>query len=268
MYSGTTFRRGSGRIVGVHQKIDRVARRRLVKHISKSISFPSIANIIHFEGKNGPDGLKLKGSPVEPWPYIDPTEPDDRILLQQIEDHMNNLAKALAARDKVRSSFEAAWLAHDVVDGLTPAHHYPLTAKIKDQLSEPNYEYLTIDGEQVVFKPSRREAILKKWEYWGTRGIMAHVMFECGVASAIASDNFKDSGPAEEDYLRLSKDGFELIFMESLQKIHDLRMYNEFIKKGWTRRLASKTKKVLIPEIIKVVTLAWYQATLLSGAEK
>jgi hypothetical protein len=72
MYSGTTFRRHSGRIVGVHQKIDRVARRNLNDLIQKSIKFPGIRSILHFEGKNGPDGLKLKHSKSDsPWNFID-----------------------------------------------------------------------------------------------------------------------------------------------------------------------------------------------------
>jgi len=49
-----------------------------------------------------------------------------------------------------------------------------------------------------------------------------------------------------------------------MHKIHAMNMYDEFIKKGWTRRLASKTKKMLVPEIIKIVTLAWYQAVVMA----
>ncbi len=267
MYSGTTFRRGSGRIVGVHQKIDRIARRRLTKHIPAAINFPTISNIIHFEGKNGPDGLKLKGSSLqdEPWPYIDPVEPDDRVLLQQIDNRIVNLAKALGDHNDTRAAFEAAWLAHDIVDGLTPAHHYPLSSKkAQGRLIDPNHEVLTIDDEEIVLNLSRKEAILKRWEHWGTRGVIAHIMFEWGVASAIASDSFSQAGPTSHDIKRLDQYGFETLFMESLHKIHDLKMYDGFIKKGWTRSLAAKTKKILVPEIIKVVTLAWSQAIIIA----
>jgi hypothetical protein len=56
--------------------------------------------------------------------------------------------------------------------------------------------------------------------------------------------------------------------MESLHKIAGMELYEEFGSTGWTRRLASKTRKVLIPEIIKLVCLAWYQAAYLAQGLK
>jgi hypothetical protein len=43
-----------------------------------------------------------------------------------------------------------------------------------------------------------------------------------------------------------------------------MNMYEEFGKKGWTHELAAQTKDELIPEIVKAVTLAWYQAVLMA----
>ena len=133
MYAGTTIRRGSGKIVGVHQKIDRAACRQIKKYIPSSINFPSIKEILHFEGNNGPDGIKRKSSSSEqPWYFIDPAKSDDRDLIVIINDHIHNLSVALQDDNRVRSAFEAAWLAHAIVDGLTPAHHYPLGDKIAE----------------------------------------------------------------------------------------------------------------------------------------
>ena len=93
MYAGTTFRRDSGRIVGVHQKIDRVARRHLNRHVSKSVDFPGIRDILHFEGKNGPDAIKRKSPSIdEPWHYIDPTNPKDLAIIAMINHHIVNLS--------------------------------------------------------------------------------------------------------------------------------------------------------------------------------
>ena len=46
--------------MGTHQKIDRVARKHLAEVVENDDSFPSIKDILLFEGKNGPDGIKKK----------------------------------------------------------------------------------------------------------------------------------------------------------------------------------------------------------------
>jgi hypothetical protein len=74
--------------MGAHQKIDRVARRRLDQLLNEGIFFPPIRTILHFEGKNGPDGIKRK-SPAkdEPWHYFDPFSDTDTQLIELIHDH-------------------------------------------------------------------------------------------------------------------------------------------------------------------------------------
>ncbi len=52
-------------------------------------------------------------------------------LIELIKEHYKNLVKELQANNSERISFEAAWLAHAIVDGLTPAHHYPYEAETK-----------------------------------------------------------------------------------------------------------------------------------------
>ncbi|TAL15242.1 hypothetical protein EPN95_00505 [Patescibacteria group bacterium] len=263
MYAGTTFRRDSGRIVGVHQKIDRVSRRQLKKLIGKDTVFPTIGQILHFEGINGPDGIKRKSpSKDEPWHYIDPTNKDDRGLIELINDHMANLTIALKDSNQQRAAFEAAWLAHSIVDGLTPAHHYPLNDKIEELWGKPHTERLTKRDKTIIKGINRRDTLSKNWQYWGIGGVFsAHLAFELGVASTIATQRFSDTCPSPEDVRDLDKIGFEAMFMKSMYKIYDMHMFDEFGDQGWTRRLANLTRKTLVPEIIKVVCLAWYKAS-------
>lgn len=269
MYSGTTFRKGSGRIVGVHQKINRVARRHLAKHIPDSLEFPNTKEILFFEGVNGPDALKHMGTPDEPWHFIDPTKSDDHALIDIINDHIFNLSKALKTGNSVRAAFESAWLSHAIVDGLTPAHHYPLNDKIEELWGKPRLERSSIKEKNLIRGSNGRDTLSKNWEYWGAGGVLTvHLLFELGVATVISTDRFKMAGPTSKDITLLKKDGFELVFMESVTKVYNLKMYDEFSKKGWTRRLATKTKKVLVPEIIKIVALAWYQAIIMAGESK
>ena len=263
MYSGTTFRTKSGRIMGTHQKFDRSARQILKSLIPSRRYFPSIEEILHFEGKNGPDGIKAKSpSKDEPWHYIDPTNHQDTELLKIIEDHLANLVEALVADNRVRASFEAAWLAHAITDGLTPAHHYPLSDKIEELWGHPKEMRTSIKSKNIISGSTRRDSMSKNWQYWGAKGVfMSHVLFELGVASTVSPIRFHKKLPSSNYLVRAKKEGFMPIFMESIDKIYTLNMYERFYKKGWTRKLASQTKNTLAPTIIQTIALAWYAAS-------
>jgi len=264
MYSGTTFRRGSGNIVGVHQKIDRSARRSLNYYINKSVKFPGIRSILSFEGKNGPDGLKLKGSTNDdPWHFINPANPSDDALIQTIDNHIYNLSIAIKSGDLVKASFDAAWLAHAITDGLTPAHHYALDEKIEELWGKSHSERKGMKDKGLIRGNSGIDTLSKNWQYWGAGGIFtAHLTYEMGVASAIATENYKDFYINQSDIDNLKQVGFRSMFLESVRMVYDLNIYDKYVKSGWTVALASETKEVLVPEIIKCVVLAWYEAVL------
>lgn len=271
MYSGTTIRTKSGRIMGVHQRIDRLARRNLCLHTERSTFFPTITDILHFEGLNGPDGIKRKSPSIdEPWHHIDPYNDKDRQLWGLIDNHIHNLAQALKKKDEVKAGYEAAWLAHAVTDGLTPAHHDGLGEKIEELWGKAHHERSSVRDKTLIRGDTRIDTIRKNWEYWGRGGVFtAHVMFEWGVATTIAPMKFSEKiGANANDFIRLEKHGFEEIFYESLRKVADMHMYEELGRKGWTRHLANETKQILIPEIVKAVTLAWYAGVVQAEGAK
>ena len=41
-----------------------------------------------------------------------------------------------------------------------------------------------------------------------------------------------------------------------------MKMYDEFLQKGWNTELVVRTREVLIPEIVRAITLAWASAFL------
>ncbi|MFA5107898.1 MAG: hypothetical protein WC497_06305 [Patescibacteria group bacterium] len=271
MYSGTTLRNKSGRVMGVHQRIDRLARRELQPLLTRLQYFPSEKEILHFEGLNGPDGVKRKSpGQDEPWHYIDPTDDADNKLREMISDHMHNLTVALAADNRQRASFEAAWLAHAITDGLTPAHHYPLEEKLEELRNGEGLETRNTTGKKLVLPgKTRRHQLRNNWEFWGAKGVMTtHFTFELGIATTIATGKLPDTSPSGNDVVRVKNEGFIKLFDEALERIVALQLYDEFTKAGWTRRLARDTKAVLIPEIIRTVTLAWYSSALAAQSKK
>lgn len=266
MYSGTTFRTKSGRVIGVHQKIDKIAHRYITVKLPKN-TFPHISDILHFEGLNGPDGIKRK-SPAkdEPWHYIDPSDPEDRDIVVMIEDHIYNLAEALKVDNYERASFESAWLAHAIVDGLTPAHHYPLEEKLEELRGGEGLETRTSAKDKLLLPgENRRHQLRNNWEYWGAKGVMTtHLGFELGVAMAVAPLRFDDIVISDDDYARMIHESYIPYFLEVLTQIATWGMYDEYARLGWNRHLASETRDKLLPGIVRAVVLAWYKAAVLA----
>lgn len=256
------MRRGSGNVMGTHQKIDRLAMRYVKKKLPPGLPFPKIGEILHFEGNNGPDGIKRK-SPArdEPWHYFDPNDPRDTGLLTMVEDHSFNLTEALRSGNRERAAFEAAWLAHALVDGLTPAHHYPLEEKLEQLRGEGLETRRTIRDKLIISGYSRRDTLRRNWEFWGAKGVMTtHVLFEIGVATTIAPLTLPSGRPSQSEYERVAREGIGPYFLEAARHVSRLNMYERFHKKGWTPKLARQTREDLVPLIIRTVALAWYGA--------
>lgn len=267
MYSGTTFRKNSGNFIGVHQKIDRVARKNLrwICTDKEHAAFPGIRSILHFEGNNGPDGIKRKRPSIdEPWHFIDPTKSDDKALVSMIEEHAHNLTEALRTANGERAAFEAAWLAHAIVDGLTPAHHYPLSDKIEELWGKPKEQRLSVIDKNIIRGNTHRDTIARNWEYWNMKGVFAtHLLFELGVAAAIKTTTYPSPVITNEWIADQHSKTLGDVFYEAVQEVHQLDMYKTFWQNGWSAALARQTRRELIPLIVRTVTYAW-QDTLRS----
>lgn len=255
----------SGHMIGTHQKIDRVARRHLgemILHSENADKFPSIGDILHFEGTRGPDGIKMK-SPGrdEPWHFIDPREPEG-VLLDYISDHHDNLVAALRSGNTTRAAFEAAWLAHAVSDGLTPAHHDPYEEQTKHMRTDDQVKLGKFRSRMVMSGGgSSKDFIRHNWQYWGAKGVLTtHALFEAGVAMAAKPFRFHSGMPSEHDIEVLLEDGFEHTYVRLVKEIASLEMYESFKRTGWTSTLARQTNKELLPRVVMAVTLAWFEA--------
>ena len=252
----------SGNVVGAHQNIDRAALNVLAKSVNVK-HFPSKKVILYFEGKNGPDGIKSK-SPAqnEPWHFYDPFDPDDDSLLDDLRDHYNNLVTELKAGNYERAGFEASWLAHALVDGLTPAHHYPYEEELMSLRGGEGNETRNTLREKLIMKgDNRREVVKNNWQAWGIKGLMiTHTTFELGCAALIAPLNFKKLELSNEQLINAKKIGLEQVFEQSARRIALWNLYDEYMRYGWTVRLAKQVRDDLVPEMITTVATAWYLA--------
>lgn len=248
----------SGNIVGTHQKLDKIARKILQKSLPARVYFPDIKEILLFEGMGGPDGLKRKSPGVdEPMHFIIPGQ-DDGKLIQMILDHQYNLRKALATDNKVRAAFEAGWMAHAITDGLTPAHHFPLTEAQGELMTEK--EFIKIFGipvKGIMRGRNSLETLRNNWLYWGANGYMSkHVAFEYGVAITMTALPERVVTP-KLDKKELKNVDLKQAFYRSLERVASLNMYTRFLEQGWNTDLAFETKNILLPEIARAIALCW-----------
>ena len=258
MYSGWLLTNNSGRILGAHQKFNRAAYKGL-RRLDQTTAFPSLKLILHFEGKNGPDGLKAK-SPGrnEPHHFYDPYDPDYTDLLKHINNHYQQLKLALKQNDQERSAYEAAWLAHALTDGLTPAHHYPY----EEEVNNLRASNLTKVSHKFILRgATAHETLDKNWNFWGAKGLfLTHGLFELGVAMIIKPLALGRTQPSQY-YLKLLKSAGPLeIFKRRAREIAHYDMYSRFYSRGWTRNLARDVRLILAPTITEMIILAWYAA--------
>lgn len=252
----------SGRILGAHQKIDRTARVHLGLFLPDKNTFPSSRQILHFEGRKGPDAIKRK-SPAkdEPWHYYSPFDDDDSQLIELIEDHYNQLVKELKKDNTERVAFEAAWLAHAIVDGLTPAHHYPYEDELSEIRGEAKETRTTIRKKVIPVGATKRETLKKSWKVYGPKGLMTtHGLFEIGIATLIAPLSMHNAIPTPEELSDAYKIGVKELFKHTAREIAVLDMYERYRKRGWTTKLSWEVRNKLAPSITKTVTLVWYCA--------
>lgn len=264
MYSGSTLTKISGRILGAHQKIDRVARRH-VEDLIPGCEFPKIKSILHFEGDNGPDAIKRK-SPAkdEPWHFIRPYDDTDNQLINLIHEHYDELVKALKTKNEVRAAFEAAWLSHAIVDGLTPAHHYPYEEKLIELRNGQDLTTRVNMKERLIMSGDKRsDKMANNWKMWGPKGLFTtHAAFEGGVATLIAPLSLRQGKPSTQQIYQLKKDGLDIWFRKQAQLIADLQLYDTFYKSGWTTNLTRQVRSILAPRLVQVVATVWYAALI------
>jgi hypothetical protein len=259
-------------IFRAHQKLDRVSRRHLRRYIPKDAFFPTGVRITYFEGKRGPDSAKLKRQVQgeQPWHFIDPFNPDDIELHELIDVHYDGLVKALKRKDEVQAAFQAAWLAHALVDGLTPAHHYPYEEELERlRGGESRHTREGLTGRLYVKSPSIRESLLMSTKLVGPKGLLTnHAMFEVGSYALIRPLSLNNGRPSKAELDEVLKSGVVEVFKRLSREIADLHLYDRFMAGGWTPRLARQVRKEMAPRMVRMITLAWYAAYMEANGSK
>jgi hypothetical protein len=269
MYSGSTLTAVSGRLLGAHQRIDRLAHKQM-KKLLPACQFPGVRSILHFEGCNGPDAIKRK-SPAkdEPWHYLSPFDPTDTQLIHLIENHYRRLVAALKAADEVRASFEAAWLSHAIVDGLTPAHHFPYEEKLTELRNGRSIKDRTTIGKKLIMPGmTPGHQLRNNWKMWGPKGLFTtHAAFEAGVAFLMTPFRARLARPTADKLDAFEAQSLAVWFRRLAQDVARLELYDTFYGSGWTIPLARRVRRQLVPVLVQAVAVVWYGAAQEAAAE-
>jgi hypothetical protein len=245
MYAGFITTKRVIKRLGIHQRFDAAAYRMIVPYLKRK-SFPTLKQVLGFEGINGPDGVKIKSLGVQdPSHMYDPIS-DTGVLPELIEGHYQRLVETLREKDLVRSSYEAAWMAHYIVDGLTPAHHYPYDAKKAELFGED----------------SEIGTLAKHWRWLGGKGVLStHLNFEIGVASSLLLLPIKVKLD-QQVLAEARKLGPVPFFKREAKAVAKLDLYDRFYRAGWTAELARVVRGQIAPHAIQVVGIVWLLAYL------
>jgi hypothetical protein len=256
-----------------HQKIDRIAYKHVRRLVGKPNTWPQLRTILHFEGKRGPDASKLKNNPEsgeQPWHFVDPFDAADQVLAGTLEYHYHELVKALKAKNTERAAFEAAWLAHALVDGLTPAHHYPYEEKLEDLRGGKKRDNRTSVFRRITVKgETHRESLKRSFRLVGPKGLlMTHTAFEGGAYAIIQPLALDNAYPSAEELKTVRDIGVVPYFERQAREIGALNLYERFYKLGWTPKLAREVRREMAPRMVSMVALAWYSALVDAGLVK
>lgn len=259
MYAGFITHRHAFKPLGVHQRLDLAAYHMVERYFAPG-GFPPIKQVLHFEGPNGPDGLKVKSpGQADPAHFYDPIA-DAGQVPQLITEHYQKLVAALRAHDQVRSAFEASWLAHYVVDGLTPAHHQ----LVDEAIVELQGGEVPVKG-RLKYLARGSGALKKNWAVWGGNGVWAtHHNFELGIAMSLVGKSLK--GQLDEVKLAQARQIGPLAFFKAEAKaIAKLDIYEQFKAKGWTAQIGVVMNNQVIPRSAQAVAIIWLLAYLEAG---
>jgi len=252
--------------VATHQRLVRAARRAIAPYLPTNLTFPSAKQIIHFEGKNGPDGLASKHSVNDDPPdFFNPKNPSDRALLTEIKNRIYNLHVALKKKNSIRVNFEAAWLSHVVIDGLTPAHHQPFKEQLKEIDPRESHE-ISSRFKRIFYSggDSAIESFVLNWKRLGPHGLGTnHMMFEAGIDFLVMPMSPRSLAEIEitsADLKKIKSGRFISLYTAAIKEINTLNMFERYEESSWTTELATEVREKLIPVAVRMVVLAWLAA--------
>lgn len=253
-------------IIGTHQKFNKQAYKSL-GNLTTLKNFPSIKEINYFEGRRGPDNIKSKRfNDTEVVHLYDPLDPTNTKLITYINKLYDDLVKDLRNQNQERSAFGASWLSHAMVDGMTPAHHFPYEEKMNSIRGKRHPTETSLRSTVIAKGHNKREIVKNNWMLWGAKGlILTHFLFELGVDSIVFTRKNKIISLSEQDIENARELGVERYFIKAAKRVAKEFAYEDYYQHGWNSKLGRWVRDNLITEILEVIVTVWYLALKEAG---
>jgi hypothetical protein len=260
MYSGFITPKTAIPRLGIHQRFDLAAYKMVQPYLPAS--FPKMKDIYHFEGYNGPDGIKVKSLGVnDPSHMYDPLT-DTGHVPRLINNHYQRMVQALKEDDTIRAAFDASWMAHYIGDGMTPAHHWPFD----DAVHEARELTTALPSDATELRRLMAKG-RTSWALWGTKGhYTTHFNFEMGIAFALMVSPIKPKFN-EAVLVRAHRQGHQAFFKEQAREVAALNLYERFMKEGWNADIAAQVKNRIAPAAAATIGYIWLLAILEAGQQ-
>ncbi|MBW3015888.1 hypothetical protein KY330_05690 [Candidatus Woesearchaeota archaeon] len=230
--------------IGTHQKINIASYKAIFHTLRNHRRFPNYEFIFAFSGTLGPDVWWYKGKHKWSWHVYNPKTGKGTAGLACQKAYDSLVEELIKKKPSMRKAGKiAAWLAHFAVDALTPPHQFG------------RYKRHPIND---WFDPHLNESKSKLAIILDT-----HVWFEVRVMFYYAFRRIKPAHPnnnfARKRHYRTND--IQKFIEKKARKVYKMRIYHDYKKKGW-RCVRSRVDKLLIPEMVSLVSTIWLSAFL------
>lgn len=227
---------------GTHCSINRSAYNVITRYRTRK-QFPGWKKINTYEGFNGIDGLWLQNKHLPSRSSYNPLTQEGNGLLE-IWDQFAGLQEAWEEQNSESIARQCAYLSHIITDIHTPTHQYGHTIMPKQRWW---YAWRMLDD-------------------WEDRHHDNHLGFELALCWKFMRSPIQvrtiDTRLVRR--FRRSRDKQAAITAyvhDRLMEINRLKIYPEYIKRGWTKRVQRTMQRRVLPQTTRTVATIWYLAT-------
>ena len=195
--------------------------------------FILLKDIYKYDGGYGPDRFWCRGERSTSESYFN-TDTGEGGALKQIAEHYRRTVQR--ATRNLTWGKDFTWMSHFVVDALSPAHHFGKYQKSKNKhkdWEDPYFNYID-NMNSPKNKHPFFEGLINFWQVFSKREI-----------------------PVFDKLESVNENNIEIFMLNMIFKVKEMKIYEEYVAKGWSRNLWKQIKVKLIPQIEYALAVVW-----------